>query len=528
MISEILEKDWDVIVVGAGMGGGMVGRRLAERGLSVLFVERGPAGDRADHRTLGGGEIGDPATRLDMGFWPKAVNAVVDGSAFPLFGTLGAGAGGTSAFYAAALERPERHDLDDCAADDPAGIAHPTGGWVVSYDAFQPYFESAEALLHVCGEADPLAAPQSPLCAAPPLSPGDAAMMQEFRRAGLHPYRAHVGIRYLPGCLECIGRKCAQPCKMDGRSAGVEPALATGRAALLDRCRVVALRGPRERVTHIEVMRDGALHQLRAGRFVLGAGGLGSPHLLLASVSEAWPQGCANATGLVGRNLMFHLSERFAVWPKERADFTGPAKTIALRDFYHHDGMRFGLIQSMGLEASYGNIVQHLNDRFDRLAPRALRPLREFTRIPAFVAAKIFGNARILVGIMEDLPYEANRVVFDPAHSERLGFEYLLAPELLARRQAFRKRIKAGMRGQRTFFLTNEPELNLAHPCGTLRFGSDPATSVLDASCRAHGIDNLYVADSSFMPTASGVNPSLTIAANALRVADAMAARRQA
>ena len=68
------------------------------------------------------------------------------------------------------------------------------------------------------------------------------------------------------------------------------------------------------------------------------------------------------------------------------------------------------------------------------------------------------------------------------------------------------------------------PQLNFAHPCGTLRFGDDPRTSVLDPDCRMHGIENLYVADSSFMPTSNGVNPSLTIAANALRVADAVAA----
>jgi choline dehydrogenase-like flavoprotein len=518
MIAELVSREWDVIVVGAGLGGGIAGRRLAEKGLSVLFVERGLGGPRAD-RDEPTSEIGDAGGRRDRGFWPEPVHAVIDGRTSTFFGPLGAGVGGTSVFYAASLERPERHDLDD---------EHPTGGWPAGYDAFSPYFEAAEALLHVCGEPDPLAGePLPPLLAPPPLSEGDTAMIAALRRGGLHPYRAHLGIRYLPGCMECIGRRCPRPCKMDGRSAGVEPALATGRAALLDGCAVTALRGTRDRVTHLEAVRAGAPLRLRARCFVLAAGGLGSPRLLLGSAGEAWPGGCANASGLVGRNLMFHLSERIAVWPERRADFRGPAKTIALRDFYRVDGVRYGLFQSMGLEASYGSIVQYLNEKFDRSALRGLRPLRELTRLPALVAAGAFGDARIFVGILEDLPYPTNRVVLDPAHPDRPAFEYTFAPELLRRRRAFRRLIKQGLRGLRSFFLHVEPELNLGHPCGTLRFGTDPATSVLDASCRAHGLENLYVADSSFMPTSNGVNPSLTIAANALRVADRLAAEQR-
>jgi choline dehydrogenase-like flavoprotein len=515
VIADLVARNWDVIVIGAGMGGGVAGRRLAEKGLSVLFVDRGPSGPRDDKGMLAA-DVHDPAERAARGFWPEPVQAVIDGRPSTFFGPFGAGAGGTSVFYAACLERPERHDLDECE-----GRPHPTGGWPVGHDAFRPYFEAAEALLHVCGEPDPLATdPLPPLLPAPPLSEGDAEMIEAFRRNGLHPYRKHVGLRYLPGCRECIGHKCPRACKMDGRSAGVEPALATGRAAFLDGCEVTALCGTADRITHVEAVRDGQRLRLAARRFVLAAGGIGSPRLLLASAGETWPEGCANGSGLVGRNLMFHLSERIAIWPQRRADFRGPAKTIALRDFYYADGMRFGLFQSMGLEASYGTIVHYLNEKFDRSALGALRPLREFTRVPALVAAGVFGDARIFVGVLEDLPYAGNRVVLDPAHPGRLGFEYTLAPELVGRRRAFRKLIKAGLRGQRSFFLHTEPELNLAHPCGTLRFGADPATSVLDPACRAHGLSNLYVADSSFMPTSNGVNPSLTIAANALRVAD--------
>jgi choline dehydrogenase-like flavoprotein len=179
----------------------------------------------------------------------------------------------------------------------------------------------------------------------------------------------------------------------------------------------------------------------------------------------------------------------------------------------------------MGINAAYGEIAQYLNNVFDRSLLRMVRPLRQLVRIPAYLATKIFGDAKIFAGIMEDFPYEENQVLLDPEDSERIVFKYTISNELKARRAEFRKLIKHGLKGMRTVFLNFQPALNIAHVCGTLRFGNDPATSVLNADCRAHGIDNLYVADASFMPTSTGTNPSLIIAANALRVADRIAAQ---
>jgi choline dehydrogenase-like flavoprotein len=125
---------------------------------------------------------------------------------------------------------------------------------------------------------------------------------------------------------------------------------------------------------------------------------------------------------------------------------------------------------------------------------------------------------------IEDLPYRDNRVTLDPDDPDRLRFEYTLPQELRRRRDTFRHVLRRSIRGHRLAFLSVQPQLNFPHSCGTLRFGEDPATSVLDVNCRVHGVRNLYVADSSFMPTSLGINPSLTIAANALRVADKIAA----
>ena len=229
---------WDVIVIGAGMGGGLLGRRLAEAGVSVLFVEKGPIG-RAAEQVVGGEEITHPQARELRGLWPKQAEARLGGKATRFFGPYGSGVGGSSVFYAAALERPERHDLDDTAA-----LPHPTGGWPVGYDAFLPYFDTAARLLFLNGTPDPLS-DEAPVPLNPPgrMPPGDAALMEEMQARGLHPYQLHLSTRYPDRCRHCFGSKCPWGCKMDGRSAGVVPALETGRAAILTQKRSVHLSG---------------------------------------------------------------------------------------------------------------------------------------------------------------------------------------------------------------------------------------------------------------------------------------------
>ena len=176
-----------VIIIGAGLGGGVCGRTLAEAGLSVLFVEKGPATPRrAENNQDCGYE--DPFAREMFGCWPRKVEARVNGTTTIGWGAQGVGVGGTSVFYAAAMEQPERHDFEP-VQDMP----HPTGGWPVGYDAFRPWFEAAERAYHINGEVDPLA-PEGAELLAPiqPLPDSDAALMADLRRAGMHPYRTHT------------------------------------------------------------------------------------------------------------------------------------------------------------------------------------------------------------------------------------------------------------------------------------------------------------------------------------------------
>jgi choline dehydrogenase-like flavoprotein len=225
---------------------------------------------------------------------------------------------------------------------------------------------------------------------------------------------------------------------------------------------------------------------------------------------------------------MFHLSEMLALWPRKGQPAAGATRAVAFRDLYAPEGRRLGLVQSMGVAADAGQIAVYLKERIARTRLRHLPGIKPLATLVARAGGIIFGKATVFVGILEDLPYHDNRVTLHPSDPDMPVIEYKLNEELLDRRAVFRRVIRNRLGRWRTLLLGFGPALNFGHSCGTLRFGLDPKSSVLDANCKAHDLDNLYVADASFLPTSMGVNPSLTIAANALRVADVIVARHQA
>ncbi len=514
-LAEIKTTAWDVIVIGTGIGGGTAGRALAEAGLKVLFLEMGRSTYRKEETSIDQSAF-DPVARAIRGLWPVPVDAKINGTPQSVFAPLGSGLGGSSVFYAATLERPEPHDLDDSAAR-----RHPTGGWPVSFAKMLPWYDKAQKIYHVNGTPDPLSdQPIDALRAGPAPSPGDAAIIARLQANGLNPYQLHAAIARLPGCAECLGRKCPRACKMDGRSAGVEPALSTGRAALLTRCEVTRLNFDQGQVTSVTARIDQEDVTLSAPHFVLAAGALSSPRILLASTSEAAPTGIGNGADQVGRNLMFHLNEMFAIWPGKSAGEPGPSKSVGFRDLYFAEGQRLGMVQAMGVDVGYGEIVHYLRQRVENSSLKRVPGALDATRIPAAIGAKLLGTAKVFVGLLEDLPYPENRVLHDPEDTQKITLNYQISDELMSRRHLFRRLIKRSFRGTRTAFLNQRAEPNLGHPCGTLKMGEDPRTSATTPDGRVHGASNLWVTDASIFPTSMGVNPSLTIAANALRVAD--------
>ena len=513
-IEDIHSKTWDAIVIGTGVGGGTVGRRLAEAGLKVLFVEYGPYGPQTEEQD--GAPIGDGYARKLHGVWPSDAVFTSNGETSAVDLGIGVGVGGTSSFYASTLERPAPQDLDDCAEQK-----HPTGGWPVRYAEYEDYFLEAERLYNVVGETSPMEPTDQTGMARPaPDTEYQQKLRQFFQDCGLHPYRSPTGARFVDNCKMCFGRKCPRACKMDGRTAGIEPALATGNAALLDWCEAVRFHGTANAVEQLEVRHKGQTLFLKAGTFILSAGALNSPRILQRSVSQDWPKGCANSSGLVGRNLMFHLNEFFAIWPGAHQSASEYSKTFSMRDFYSSKGQRLGVFQALGVSADYHTISYFLSAYSKQGHPLKRAFLRRTTHLASMISAQVLGNAEMYVGILEDFPHPENRVSNGPDRTDQIEIVYNVSDELLSRRAKFTKMINAAFPRRQRLHLNRTPQVNHAHCCGTVRFGLDAKTSVLDSNCRSHDVQNLYCVDASFMPTSNGVNPSLTIAANALRVAD--------
>jgi len=301
----------------------------------------------------------------------------------------------------------------------------------------------------------------------------------------------------------------------------MEPAVRDHGAALLDDCEVLSLEATPDQVTGIVCQYRDRTVTLRADQVILAAGALTTPALLLRSTSTHWPRGLANTSDLVGRNLMRHCVDLYLVFT--RSDGENRFKELGLSDFYESGGEKLGTLQSFGLlppaPILAATMAKEIRDGAPWVAPlfNLVQPL-----IRA-VLPKVFGRGVLLAAIMEDLPYHHNRVTVSPS----LRLDYRLHPNDATRLKTFRSHVGRALKPYRYLALRQaEKNSMLAHVCGTCRFGEDPATSVLDRHNRAHGIRNLYVVDSSFFPSSGGTNPALTIAANALRVAERLLTRK--
>ena len=281
-----------------------------------------------------------------------------------------------------------------------------------------------------------------------------------------------------------------------------------------------------KRVLAVKARRDGRELTLRARVIVLAAGAFHSPQILLRSRNDWWPDGLANRSDQVGRNLMFHTSDVLALWaPRRLSRRARQRKSISVRDFYNCGGERLGYVQSMGLDAGRGEIAAYLKEQLRRRGISNELLLSLLVKGPSHVAALRFGSAGIFAAMTEDYAHPDNRVVLDASEPDGASFTYTIADDLRRRADGLHREFTRGVHPWRVTRISRELSMNYGHPCGTCRFGDDSSVSVLDRDCRAHDIENLYVVDASFMPRSGAVNPSLTIAANALRVAPRIAAQ---
>ena len=514
---------YDVIIVGSGPGGGALALALAPTGKRILILERGDYLKREPDNWSSRAVFVDGKYQSKETWYDSAGKSFHPGLHYFV--------GGNSKVYGSALFRLRERDFGEVVHKDGISPA-----WPLSYAVFEPYYARAEALFHVHGlrGADPHEPPSSGPYPFAPVAhePRMQALSDALEKEGLHPFPQPLGIlldevgtRALPhsACIRCSafdGFPCLTNGKADAQIVCVDPALAHPNVTLLTNAYVERLEtDPTGRtVTGVHVRRGEAEEVYRGDIVVSACGALSSALLMFRSASEAHPEGLANGSGQVGRNYMRHNNAAFLAVSREPND-TIFQKTLALTDFYFGaDDWEYplGCIQTNGKshgEQVEGEALPHWAQWFPG------KPFDEIAR-----------HALDFWVMSEDLPLPDNRITLardgrvrldvtptgGEAHARlRHKLEGLLRhadahPQLLSRSLYLGKDIPIG---------------GTAHQAGTLRFGTDPASSVLDLNCRAHEVDNLYVVDAGFFPSIGAVNPTLTIIANALRVADHLAER---
>jgi choline dehydrogenase-like flavoprotein len=514
---EALEGElWDAVIAGTGMGGATLGLVLAEAGRRVLFIEKGLDLSCIATAALRGGpaeiQAGFPNARQETlsraGRASAPILDVVGG--LEVVPEVGCGTGGSTSLFGAVLERffPIDFAPGEWHRDAP-GSALPEQ-WPVSYEEMRPWYARAEELYRVRGGPDPLRAGMNdPLPAA---APAARALAEALRSRGAHPYPLPLACELSGACTTCQGYLCPSGCKNDADRIALRPALARG-ARLLTPCEVTHLEAGRTRVRAVHCRAWGRPLRLKARVFVLGCGALFTPALLLTSRQPHWEKGLANGSGQVGRNLMRHAIDLWLLRGAPLLEAPGDAKALGFNDLYTCGRLKLGSVQSFGAAPPLEYLRRQPNAPLVwRLGPLSRWLWHRYCRVP------------LLASILEDLPYPENRV--EPGADGRLHLHYRLRASEEMRRRAFRGELRGLLRGLgATLVSGRDAPKALGHVCGTCRFGNDPAASVLDRDNRAHELDNLYVVDASFFPSSAGLNPALTIAANALRVGAVLAAR---
>lgn len=445
-------------------------------------------------------------------------------------GGLGIGPGGSGRIYGAALGRALRADFErDFQPPEWSapyrGQAALRNAWPVSYDAFLPAYREAERLLAPAGTRDPLDPDDdAALAPSPRLSPAHDALFQRLTRNGRHPFRMHVGIAYKPGCSECQGVTCQRDCKAHGFNRVLQPAMERQAPIRLKTGVKIAAIAPASGGGWIVRGKTAAGEPFEgcAARVVLAAGALNSPRLLEAS-GAIWDGAVPH---LVGRGLMFHMDEMFAVEAPEGLAFHGPRKVLALRDHYLDGDLPLAEFQSLGLVASAGLIAAFLygaaQQRGLGMGPfgkLAMRPVGE-------IGYRLYEGTELFAAPLQDLPYADNRVsgISDDAGRDRIAVTYRTRPELVARARRMRQLAREAFAPLRVRFPAAIGRPNFGHPMGTCRMGSAPDHSVVDRHGQVWDQPGLYVADASVFPSSLGINPALTVAAHAVRVAEALVA----
>ncbi len=522
---------YDAIIIGSGFGGGGVAHQLVRAGWRVLMLERGERVERGDHNWEPDGSL--DLTPFYSKETPYCVAEQIDKTASKLdkLMTRRTGAttvascycvGGPSVFYGAVSLRLRETDFhpDPVHGDSEAD-------WPFGYDTLESHYCAAEALLDVAGEAggDPTEPPRS---AAYPQSPAPLSATSQMisgaaDRLGLRPFRLPLAINYgaaedrdaCVGCTTCDTFACAIGAKNDVATRVLAPLLARG-LELRPNTVVTRLVVDGDRVVAVEATdrQSGEPLRFEATHFVVSAGALATPHLLLASgLDQLNPGG-----DVVGRYLTRHCNAiAFGLFRRPVNPAREFHKQVALHDYYHGDERVASLGKLGGIQQLHsppvGLVHQHL--------PPGLAHL-----VGALIVPRMTG----LLVMAEDEPRYDNRVMLRKGAADEFGLpaaeiRHVYTERDLGARDALLVRAREVLTEAGALWCYSHYIHTFSHAAGTVRMGSDPSKSALDEYCRFRGVQNLRVVDASILPSGGGVNPSLTVAANALRVGEQLVAQ---
>ncbi len=518
----------DVLVIGAGASGAAFVWSLAESGFEVMCLEQGgepdpekfPAKERdwEVHRqtdyhpdpNVRGLPEDYPVNNDESAVEPVMYNAV----------------GGSTILYSAHFPRFHPSDFRtntlDCVADD----------WPVSYEELEPHYDVNDRIMGIAGTTgDPAYPPKSSRQTRPLLlgKPGDT-MAAGFNEMGWHWWPSDSAILQEPydGRLECNGGgSCDLGCSR--RAKGMTNVTywpkAVMRGAMLETdARVREITVGKDGLTNGAVFydADGQVQFQPARVVVMACNGVGTPRLLLNSTSSMFPDGLANSTGLVGKNLMFHpISMVTGVFDDRLDGFKGPlACDIYSHEFYETDLSR-GFVRGVGFQVlrSTGPVTTANGGFGSHVVP--------WGDSHRSVFSEWFAHSLSVAIIGEDLPEHSNRVTLDPDLADGDGIpapkiEYSLSDNSLKMMEFGCARASEAVEAAGATDVMVNPHVRTSgyHLMGTARMGDEARDSVVDRHGKAHDVKNLFIIDGSIFVTAAAVNPTSTIQALALHIAD--------
>ena len=506
-------QNFDIIIIGTGAGGGTLAYKLAPSGKRILILERGDFLPREK-------ENWDPIAVAQGRYKTTEMWRDANGNEFSPYHHYWVG--GNTKMYGGALLRLRERDFEATEHFDGTSPE-----WPLKYSDFAPWYDEAERLYAVHGARgiDPTEPPAKNGYPYPalPFEPRMAEVSEAIRKQGYNPSPIPLAIR-LP--QDANGRQNDRlhielydgypdptGAKGDSHVVGIQSALQYPNVTLLRNRKALKINTDKSgrRATSVTVAHEGMEEIYRADTIVVACGAINSAALLLRSASDKHPDGLANSSGQLGRNLMIHNNGIVLAY-SAKPNPSAFQKAILIPDFYHgaaDSPYPLGAIQNMG-KADPLLLADAVGDDLGKDGKDA---------------AHFAGHIVDFFITAEDLPKHENRVSVDNQGNIQLHYTQ---NNLEAYRRLRQKLIDImdgvaeheGVGGTTRYYGFKLGIGGVSHQNGTCRFGHDPKTSILDVNCKAHDLDNLYVVDTSFFPSSGAVNPSLTAMANALRIGD--------